>query len=289
MFRILLVGLWLLAQGSAMAAISVVDDDGRSVALAQPARRIVALAPHLTELVFAAGAGERLVGVSDWSDFPAAAKALPRVGDSAMLDLERIVALRPDLVLVWRDGSSAQQWQRLAASGLTVYAAQSTSLAHIAHTLRQFGTLAGTQPAAERRALAFEQQLRDLRARYAGRAPLKVFYQIWHQPLMTVNGRHVLTEALQVCGASNPFAALPALVPTVTAEAVLAADPDAIVTGRADPDAADQLDLWRQLKSSRAGRLNHLVVVDPDTLHRSTDRMAAGIADLCRQLDRFRP
>lgn len=281
------LGLWLLGL-PVRAAVSLVDDEGRTLTLAAPAQRIVSLAPHLTELLFAAGAGPRLVGVSDWSDYPEAAKALPRIGDSALLDLERIVALKPDLVVVWRNGSSAQQLQRLAAAGLPVYASASRSLAHIAGTLRRFGRLAGSPAQAEARAAAFEQRLAALRTAYAGRRPLRVFYQIWHQPLMTVNGGHILSEALQVCGARNVFADLAAAVPTVDAEAVLLADPDAIVTGRTEPAGTDPLDAWRRLKTLRAARDGALITVDPDTLHRATDRMVEGIGQLCARLDALR-
>lgn len=287
MRRRLLLCLGLLCAAPAPAAAAVVDDEGHALTLAAPARRIVSLAPHLTELLFAAGAGARVVGTSEWSDFPPPARQIPRIGDSALLDLERIVALRPDVVIVWRNGSPAQQLHRVAAAGLPVYASESRSLAHIAHTLRQFGRLAGTEGVAEAAAAAFETELAALRARYAGRRPLRVFYQVWHQPLMTVNGTHILSEALQVCGARNVFAALRTPTPTVDPEAVLQADPDAIVTGSAGPQGADPLDRWRQMKTLRAAR-GGLIVVDADTLHRATGRMVEGIAALCEQLDRLR-
>lgn len=279
--------LWLLvlACGAATAQpVELVDDDGQRLRLAAPAQRIVSIAPHLTELLFAAGAGNRVVAVSGWSDHPPAARALPRIGDAALLDLERIVALRPDLVLVWRDGSSAQQLQRLAAAGLPLFASDTRSLDHIALTLRRIGRLAGTEAVAEARAAGFEARLAALRERYAGRRTLRVFYQIWHQPLMTVNGRHIISEALQVCGARNVFADQPRLTPTVDAEAVLLAGPDAIVTGRLPKDGGDPLARWRQLQSHRAA----LVTVDPDTLHRATDRIVTGIEELCVELDRLR-
>ncbi|MDH4051735.1 MAG: cobalamin-binding protein [Rubrivivax sp.] len=264
--------------------VSVVDDDGHRLTLAAPARRIVSIAPHLTELLFAAGAGERVVAVSAWSDHPAAAKSLPRIGDAAMLDLERIVALQPDLVIVWKDGSSAQQLQRLAVAGLPIYASDARSLAHIGVTLRRLGHLAGTDAVAEARASEFEARLAALRAGYAQRRPLAAFYQIWQQPLMTVNGRHVISEALQVCGARNVFGDLKLATPTVDVEAVLLARPDVIVTGRAGSDGPDPLARWRSLKSLHAA----LVTVDPDTLNRASDRIVQGIEELCVKLDRLR-
>lgn len=287
-WRFLVVACALGSGAAVSAEVSVLDDAGQRITLAGPAARIVSLTPHLTELLFAAGAGAAVVGVSEWSDYPPAAKAVARIGDSALLDLERIVALQPQLVVVWGNGSSAQQLQRLKAASLPVYVSESRTLAHIAHTLRQLGRLAGTEAVAQARADEFERRLAALRARYSKRKALRVFYQIWHQPLLTINGAHAISEALAVCGARNPFAHLKPLTPTVSAEAVMQADPDAIVTGSVDPNGPDHLDRWRQLKTLRAAQGGRLIVVDPDTLHRSTDRIVDGIDELCRRLDALR-
>ncbi|WP_298834830.1 cobalamin-binding protein [uncultured Piscinibacter sp.] len=286
--RALLIASLILSGPVAWSAVQVRDDGGATITLSGPARRIVSLAPHLTELLFAAGAGGAVVGVGAYSDFPEAAKALPRVGDSAMLDLERIVALKPDLLVVWRDGNSPQQLQRLATLGIPVYASELGTLADIAGTLRRFGRLAGTEAAANARADRFEAELGALRERHAGRPPLRVFYQIWHRPLLTVNGRHLISEGLALCGARNVFAALAPLTPTVSEEAVVAIDPDVIVTGRAGRDGPDGLDTWRRFGQLRATRHGALLVVDSDTLHRSSDRIVEGIRDLCEKLDGVR-
>lgn len=282
-----IVTLWLgLCLGAgAQAEVRIVDDAGDTLVLPAPARRIVSIAPHLTELLFAAGAGERVVAVSDWSDHPEAAQRLPRIGDAVRLDLERIVALKPDLVVVWANGSAPQQVARLRAAGLPVFASAGRNLAHIAATLRAFGRLAGTEAAAEARAAAFEAELARLRTIYAGRRPLRVAYQIWAEPLMTVNGEHPISEALAICGARNLFAHLPQLVPQIGAEAVVAARPDAIVTGRLPAGRPDGLDRWRGLRTLQG---TALLTVNPDTLHRATDRMAAGVRELCEVLDRVR-
>jgi iron complex transport system substrate-binding protein len=274
--------------GANAAPVHLVDDIGATVVLPRPAQRIVSLAPHLTELLFAAGAGARVVGVGAYSDFPPEAKGLPRVSDSALLDLERIVALKPDLLVVWQDGNSPQQLQRLASLGIPAYASRLGSLADIASTIRRLGQLAGTEAAAQARAQAFEQSLAELRQRYAGRRELRVFYQIWHRPLLTVNDRHLISESLQLCGARNVFGTLGALTPTVSEEAVIAADPDAIVTGSVDPRGADNLDVWRRLKTLRATRQQALLSVDPDTLHRSSDRIVDGVRELCEKLETVR-
>lgn len=280
-----LVAILLAFAAGAQAEIRIADDEGVTLVLPAPAQRIVSIAPHLTELLFAAGAGSRVVAVSDWSDYPEAAQRLPRIGDAVRLDLERIVALRPDLVVVWANGSAPQQLARLRAAGLPVFSSAGRDLAHIATTLRAFGRLAGTEAAAEARAAVFEGELTALRTTYAQRPPLRVVYQIWAEPLMTVNGAHPISEALALCGARNVFADLPQLVPQVSAEAVLAARPDAIVTGRLDAGKPDGLDRWRGLRSLQG---TALLTVNPDTLHRATDRMAAGARELCLSLDAVR-
>jgi iron complex transport system substrate-binding protein len=286
-------GLLAASAAAALAAqpgarVPVTDDDGMTITLAQPARRIISLAPHLTELLFAAGAGEHVIGAAAYSDFPDAARSVPRIGDSALLDLERIVALKPDLIVVWRDGNSAQQLERLRALKLPIYASQIRRMTDIESTLRRLGTLAGTVETAEARARSFAHDIDRLRASYAGRARLAVFYQIWHRPLLTVNGQHLISEALAICGARNLFADLKPLTPTVSEEAVLQADPDAIVTASVDPAGPDNLDGWRRLRALRAARAGHLIVVNPDTLHRQSPRIADGTRELCEKLDRVR-
>ena len=174
--------------------------------LAAPARRVISLAPHLTELMFAIGAGDRVVGTVEYADFPAAATRVPRVGDSSLLDLERIVAMKPDLVLVWRHGNSPQQLQRLAALKLPTYASEARTLADIAGTMRDLGTLTGLSDHAAQRAAAFEAAVSALRERYADHRRIDVFYQIWNQPLITINGEHLISQVLELCGARNVFA-----------------------------------------------------------------------------------
>ena len=286
--RVTLAACLLALAGAAPAQVRVLDVDGRTVQLAAPARRVVSLAPHLTELMFAIGAGDRVVGTVEHADYPEAAKRVPRVGDSSLLDLERIVALRPDLLLVWRHGNSPQQLQRLAALRLPTYASEARSLADISRTLRDLGTLAGAQPLADRRALQFDAEVSTLRTRYAGRRRIAVFYQIWNQPLITVNGEHLISQVLELCGAHNVFADQRPLTPTVTEEAVLLADPDAIVAGWSDSYGPAPLDAWRRLRALRATRQGHLLQVEPDLLHRQSDRVVLGARELCEKLDALR-
>ena len=288
-----LIGRMLLACGACLGAahaeVRVHDVNGAAVVLQQPARRIVSLAPHLTELLFAVGAGDRVVGTVAHSDFPDAARQVPLVGDSAMLDLERIVALQPDLVLVWRHGNAPQQLQRLASLKLPTYAHEARALGDISRGLRDLGTLTGKASDAARRADAFDRAVDALRARHIGQRRLRVFYQVWPQPLITLNGEHLISQALDVCGADNVFAAQRLLTPTVTEEAVLLADPDAIVTGWIPAyGGTPPLHAWQRLNALRAVRSGQLLTVSPDLLHRQSDRVVLGMQELCEKLDAAR-
>jgi iron complex transport system substrate-binding protein len=280
----------LAAAELAAAKVAVVDDTGAIVTLAAPARRIVSLAPHVTELLFAAGAGERIVGAVEYSDYPEAAKALPRIGSSTLLDMERIAALRPDLVVVWRSGTAPARIEALRALGIPIYFNEPHAFADIAQTLTRLGTLAGTEPAARQAADAFMARANALRERYASRQPVTVFWQIWARPLLTVNRDHVISDAIRVCGGVNVFADLAPLVPAVSVEAVVALDPEAIVTTGNDASVAndDGLAQWRALPRLRASVRGILIVLDAETIHRPSPRVLDGAAALCARLDEAR-
>jgi len=279
---------WSLCTAPVQAQVRVLDVDSHAVELAAPARRVISLAPHLTELMFAMGAGDRVAGTVEYADFPEAAKRVARVGDSALLDLERILAMKPDLLLVWRHGNSPQQLQRLAALKLPTYASEARTLADIARTMRDLGQLTGLADHAAWRASAFEDAVSAVRTRYANRRRIEIFYQIWNQPLITINGEHLISQVLELCGAHNVFAAERLLTPTVTEEAVLLADPDAIVAGWSDSFGEAPLQSWRRLSALRAVRQGHLLQVDPDLLHRQSDRVVLGAQELCEKLDAVR-
>jgi iron complex transport system substrate-binding protein len=280
--RVLALGM-LVGAARACAAVEAVDDTGRLVRLAEPARRIVALAPHLSELLFEAGAGAAIVGTPAFSDYPEAAKTIARIGDARALDLERIVALRPGLVVAWASGSPRRQVERLGALGLPVFYSETPDLDAIAGTLERLGRLAGTAAAARQRAERFRRDLAALRARHAGQASLRVFYQVAAQPLVTISTRHVIADALAVCGARSIFAAHRDWLPRPSREAVLLADPDAIVVAAAG-EAEAALARWRRWDSLRAVAAGRLYTVDPSALHRATPRILEGVAKLCGQL-----
>jgi len=279
-----------LASGSATAAadIRITDDAGRSVSLTQPARRIISLTPHLTELLFAAGAGDRLVGTVEYSNYPEQARRIERIGNNAQLDLERIVALKPDLVLVWRDGNAQRQLEKLLQLGIPVYYNEPRRLPDIARAIEQLGLLAGTEAAALPAARAFMARLAELRRRYGGRPSVALFFQIWDRPLLTVNGQHLISDAIRLCGGRNVFADLEALTPEVSTEAVLAADPEAMVGVSAEAGQLGNLDAWKQWRRMRAVARGNLFLVDSDLISRNTPRILDGAEALCEDLDKAR-
>jgi iron complex transport system substrate-binding protein len=267
----------LLALPAQAAALRLVDDVGQALEFSRPPQRIISLTPHLTELLFAVGAGAQVVGVDSASDYPQAAQTLPRVGDYSRINFERILALQPDLVLVWVGGNRAADIHALTTMGLPVLHTQATRLDDVARLLRLIGQASGHAAAGEAAARDFSVRLAALQVP-SRQPPLKVFYQVWDRPLMTVGGTHWISDALSVCGAQNVFADLRGLSPVVSREAVLARAPALIVSGSDAPDMRRQ---WQRFAGLPAVQNQAFVRVDADRLHRLTPRLLDGVADLC--------
>lgn len=282
----LVLALALELAGAAQARVAVVDDEGRTVELAQPARRIVSLAPHLTEQLFAIGAGDLIVGTTDFADFPEAARSLPRVARAHSVDLERVSAARPDLVLVWGSGFPPATVDAVRRLGVPTFVSEPARLADIATSLGRLGALTGRSP--ERAAAAFNAKLAALRDRYRGRREVRVFYQVWSDPLMTLGGRHVVSEGIALCGGRNVFADLAPIAPRVSTEAVLAADPEVIVTAEPGARPSGALAMWQRFERITAVRRNLLVTLDADRINRHGPRIVDEIAVLCEAIDRAR-
>jgi len=284
--RVAVIFLFWLA--SANAQVSVRDDYGHEIRLDQPASRIVSLAPHLTELLYAAGAGSRLVGAVEFSDFPAAARALPQVGSDARIDLEAVLALRPELVVAWPNAGSLRAVERLAQLGLPVFRSEPRELDDVARTLQRLGRLAGSQAQAESAAAAFRARAAALEKRYAAQRKVRVFYQIWDRPLLTVNGDHIISKVIALCGGENVFAGLPLLVPEVDREAVLRANPEAIVASGSNDAQPQWLEMWRQFPGLAAAARGQLYAIPADLIQRQTPRILDGAERLCGRLEGVR-
>lgn len=286
MKKVLLLALALSAM-HAHADIALRDDTQTEVRLTAPARRIVSLAPNITEVVYAAGAGDKLVGTVDFSDYPAAAKMLPRVGSYARVDIEAVAALKPDLVLAWDSGNPPAAVAQLRKLGIPVYVAEPKTLDDVARDLERYGTLAGTSEGASA-AQSFRKRMATLRQEYAARKAVRVFYEVWNEPLMTVNGKQIISDVIRLCGGTNIFAELPALAPTVSTEAVLAENPDVIIAGGMGEKNAAWLDPWRKWPRLKANAKGNLFFIDPNLLQRHTPRLLDGAEVLCAKLDEAR-
>ncbi|WP_341676004.1 cobalamin-binding protein [Niveibacterium sp. SC-1] len=278
----------LCAHAIQAAPVAARDALGQELRLATPARRIVSLSPHATELLFAAGAGPQVVGVSQYSDWPAEARKRTQVGGYEALDLERVLALKPDLVVGWASGNNAAQIAQLRRMNLQVYLSEPKQFADIAADIRKLGQLAGTASQAEARAASLLGRIEALRTRYAKRQTVRVFYQIWSDPLMTLNGEHLVSQVLTLCGGRNVFDALGTLAPTVTEEAVLKAAPEAILSPSEPGVAAGALDRWKKWSALPAVAAGNLIAVDGNLLNRSGPRIVEGAEQVCVALDAAR-
>ena len=271
----------LLTLPAQAAMIRVVDDAGQTLEFVRPPQRIISLTPHLTELLFAVGAGSQVVGVDSASDYPPSAQTLPRIGDYSRVSFERILALKPDLIVVWLDGNRAADIHGLKKMGLPVLHTRAARLDDVSRLLRLFGRTTGHGVQAESAARDFSARLAALHVPMSNQPPLSVFYQVWDRPLMTVGGTHWISDALALCGARNVFADLRGLSPAVSREAVLQRAPEVIVSGSDAPDMRTQ---WQRFSGLPAVKNQAFVRVDADRLHRPTPRLIEGVAALCNAL-----
>ncbi len=255
---------------------------------AATAPRIISLSPHITELLFAAGAGGRVVGVDDSSDYPAAVAGIARVGEPSALDVEGLLKLKPTLIVLWESGTPARRMAELERLNLRLYVTDQHRLDDIGATLLDFGRLAGTEQAAAAAAQGYRSELAQLRAQYAARPRVKVFYQVWDRPLYTLSGTHVVTEVLSLCGGENVFAELSTLAPEIDKESVIARDPDVILVAATGAQGARQTLEWNRFSNLRAVRDHHVFTVDPSLVGRMAPRILQGIREVCTVLDRAR-
>jgi iron complex transport system substrate-binding protein len=286
--RLCAIAAGLLLQTMAQAEVSVRDDLGNTVRLAKPAQRIISLAPHMTETLFAAGAGERIVGTVDYSDYPEAAKKIQRVGGYSRFDLEAIAALKPDLIVAWQSGNAAAHINKLKAIGFPIYLSQPNRIEDVASEIERLGQLAGTTATAQVAATAFREKLLTITGRYSKRPTVRTFYQIWKQPLMTIGKNQIISDAVRLCGGENVFGKLETMAPTVTVEAVIAANPEAIIASGMGDSRPEWLDDWKKWTSIEAVKRDNLFFVQPELIQRHTPRILEGTELLCQHLETVR-
>ncbi len=242
----------------------------------------------MTELVYAAGAGDKLVAVSAYSDFPEAAKLLPQVGDASNLDLERIVTLKPDLVLAWKSNVSPFAVERLRNLSIPVYVSETRRLAGIPALLRNIGLLTGNSNSSEAAATKFENEVQELTRATQGKTIVPTFIEIWHDPLLSVNGDHIMSEIVALCGGRNILAKLPILTPSIGLEALLEANPGAIIGGGSAVSEAEFRRVWQRHRSINAVQRQMIFYVNPDWIQRATARILFGAKVICDGLEKAR-
>jgi iron complex transport system substrate-binding protein len=265
--------------------ITSIDDAKQSITLTKPAQRIITLAPSLTELAFAAGAGDKLVAVSAYSDFPAGAKKLPQVSDASGVSFESLLALKPDLVLAWKSGNRASDLQRIRDFGIPVFAIEIERMNDVPRALRNIGLLAATLSISERAATDFEQRIETLRVANTAKSKVSVFFEISREPLMSVNRDHAISEVIRLCGGENAFAEMAPLVFVTPLEVLFSKQPDAIIYTSSDASEKMPSPRYRGLKAANEKRVYR---ISADPILRTGPRMAEGAANVCATLDQAR-
>lgn len=287
LLRLLAAFFIFIAQNS-MGAIEVVDDNGDKLKLANVAQRIISLSPNTTEILFHIGAGEKIVGADEYSNYPKQANDILRVNNHAAANYELILSLKPDVVIAWQSGNGEKIISRIRELGIPVFVVETGNLQDIPYLYRRLGQLSGYEKQSNIQAEKFSSGLNQLRKTYSSREEIRLFYQIWNEPLMTLNGDHMVTDIIELCGGVNIFSDAAVLVPYVNIESVLAADPQVIITG--GKSKSDLLDsgFWDKWPSLSAVKNQHLYAIPSDLLQRHSDRMLEGTGLMCEYIDLVR-
>lgn len=269
------------------AEVRLPQPDGSELILPEPARRIITLAPHLAEGVFAAGAGGQLVATVEYSEYPPAAADIPHIGDAFRLDIERILALRPDLVIAWGSGNPRPAVEQLRELGLAVWSVEIREPGGIPAFIEAVGRATGHQAEAAGEAARLRLQLDEIEQRYAAAEPVRYFYQVDAKPLFTINGQHLISRGLALCGGSNIFADEPGLAFQVARESVIVANPEAMLAPRL-PGATDPLSAWRDWPGLAAVQEDALFLLSADEISRATPRFLNSLGTACKLLQELR-
>lgn len=284
--KIILIFLWLMTPP--VWALEITDDLGQIFYLQKPAARIVALTPHAVELVYSAGAQQALVGVVDYSDYPEEAKKILNVGGYAGFNIEAIFALKPDVILYWPEGNPVREIERLRQLKLPLFAINTNSFDDIARNLIQIGELTGRQAQSKKTAQDFLQKVAQLKKANAHKKTVRVFYQVWHEPILTQNKNSFISKLLELCGGENIFADLPMTSPQISVEAVLAANPEVILGSGVGGARPQWLDDWQRYPSLQAVKKQQIFHTHSDWMHRPTVRLLLGAQEVCGLLDKVR-
>jgi iron complex transport system substrate-binding protein len=288
--RLLFTFFTVLGLGAAQATsadITLPQADGETLSLPAPAKRIITLAPNLAELVFAAGAGDRLKAVVEYSNFPAQVAEIPRVGDAFRIDLERIIELEPDLVIAWTSGNPQTALQKLERLGITVWQVEITRPEEIASVVESISVAAATESRGLPVAQRLQSRLEQLKQANRGKPAVEYFYQIAARPLYTISGQHIISRSLEICGGRNVFSKLPTLASQISRESVILADPQAMIAPQVDGDPPE-LDVWQDWPQLQAVQNRNMLYLPADEINQATPRLLDSIDLACKLLDKVR-
>ena len=288
MIRGLLYGWLLVSIQYSYAAIEVVDDAGDSLRLKAPAQRIISLAPNITEVLFHIGAGKQIVGADERSNYPSQASQIVRVNNHATANYELILSLRPDLVIAWQSGNGETIIERIRELGVPVFIVETRRLNDIPGLFKRLGQLSGHSKRALQKAAEFDYELNRLRTVNQAKKPIRTFYQIWSDPLITLNGQHMVSDVITLCAGTNIFAEAVPLVPYVNIESILAADPQVIIAGGSEQEQKLEVARWQKWDSLSAVKNQHIYSIPSDLMQRHSERILEGAQMLCDYLDRAR-
>jgi iron complex transport system substrate-binding protein len=272
---------------SVSAEITVMDEAGQLFTFDRPVKRIISLAPHITETLFSAGATNQVIATVTYSDYPEQARSLPVIGDHSKYDLEAIIKLNPELIVSWKSGNPIDQIQQLKKLGFKIFVTDPYALKDIAKNIKSMGLLMGTESVADLRAEKYLNELNDLALKYKNKKRVSVFYQVWNEPLITINKKHIINHVINLCGGRNVFENLSVLAPRVSIESVFMKNPDAIVTGMAE-GRENWLNSWQQWVNIKAVEQGHLFAINADWIVRHTPRILLGAGKMCDHLEKVR-
>ncbi|RDH81585.1 MAG: cobalamin-binding protein [endosymbiont of Galathealinum brachiosum] len=289
--KVIFILIFSVVSTNALSEIVVTDDSGKKITFDKPVKRIISLAPHVAELLFAAGADKQVLGTVSFSDYPERAKKIPRIGSYKKVDKEKILALQPELIIYWKSGNPVDMINGIKDLGIPIFNNEPDEFEDVAESLRVLGKLLGTEHVAEVQANEYLKRLKSLRKKYSDKVgdndKIRVFYQVWNQPLMTINKDHLVNDVIEFCGGVNVFADMDNIAPTIDMESVMKKNPDVILAGMAK-GREDWLSEWLRWEAIEAVKNNHVYAIDAGLIVRQTPRILDGAEKICEIFSKYK-
>lgn len=250
--------------------------------------RIIALSPHSVEMLYKLGAGERIVATTKFSNFPSEAENIPRVGGYNGIQIEKILALKPDLIIAWMDGNKIEDIEKMEALGLNVYRSTTRSLKSVSDELIKLGNMIGLPDSGQKAAQAFNKRLELIRSENAQKAPVSFFYQLWDEPLRAMAAGSWINTVMTHCGGKNVFNDTALDYPEISIENVLISAPEVFIIPSHHGSHTASTEKWLKWPEIPAIANGQIYYIDGDLLHRFSTRVLDGMAQVCSAFDKVR-